>query len=135
MDYFDELDKKQAEQNDKELFEEKYLKQYKVTKKILLITFGIIGVIFLVLGIVFISLGIVDEEDGFPVGWIFIGLGAFYGLIGLIAGLVNSKPNYAKFKERVSKYGGTNIYDLSIRIDMLEAKIKSLEEEIKNKKD
>jgi TRAP-type mannitol/chloroaromatic compound transport system permease large subunit len=133
MNYFDELESKKTEEQEKKLFEEKYIKQQQQTKKVVTLTFGLIALIFIVIGIVFVSLGVVDEEDGFPVGWVFIGLGALYGLIALIFQFIKPQPNYEKFKARVSKYGAVNVYDLSLRIDFLEEKIKKLEEKINEK--
>ena len=133
MNYFDEIENKKSLENEKKLFEEKYLKQQQQTKKIMTLTFGLIALIFIVIGIIFVSLGVVDEEDGFPVGWVFVGLGALYGLIALIFRFIKVQPDYEKFKARVNKYGGLNIYDMALRLDFLEERVKKLEQMIKDK--
>lgn len=129
MDYFDELDKKKTEAAEKKLYDDSYNKQIKNSKKVLGITFGIFAALFIILGIIFL----VAAEEEKEAGWVFVGLGFLYGIIALVYCLVKFKPNYEKYKERIGKYGSTNVYDLSMRVQLLEERIKKLEEQISEK--
>lgn len=125
-------DNKQKEEKERELFENVYKKQSKTNSKILLITFGILGFIFLIMGIILLALGVVDEE-GFNPGFVFAPMGGVFIIIGIIAALTSTKTtnvNYDKFKKRTEKYGYINVYDLTIKVEMLEKKVEELEKKI-----
>lgn len=125
-------DNKQKEEKERELFENVYKKQLKANSKIFLITFGILGFIFLTMGIILLALGVVDET-GFNPGLIFAPMGGVFIIIGIIAALTSTKTtnvNYDKFKKRTEKYGYINVYDLTIKVEMLEQKVEELEKKI-----
>lgn len=125
-------DNKQKEEKERELFENAYKKQSKTNSKIFLITFGILGFIFLIMGIILLALGVVDEE-GFNPGFVFAPMGGVFIIIGIIAALTSTKTtnvNYDKFKKRTEKYGYINVYDLTIKVEMLEQKVEELEKKI-----
>lgn len=125
-------DNKQKEEKERELFENAYKKQSKTNSKIFLITFGILGFIFLIMGIILLALGVVDET-GFNPGFVFAPMGGVFIIIGIIAALTSTKTtnvNYDKFKKRTEKYGYINVYDLTIKVEMLEQKVEELEKKI-----
>ena len=120
------------EQQEREIYEQTYLKQAKTSKRILLMVFGGLGVLFLVMGLVLLSLGIVDEE-GFNPGFVFAPIGGCFLLIAIICAFMPVKPTHAsydKFKSRTSKYGYfINSYDLMIKLEMLEKRVEELEKQ------
>ena len=115
------------EQKEREIYEQSYAKQAKVSKKIFLIVFGLLGLLFLAVGIVPLSLGI-------EVGLIFVFMGGVFLLIAIICAFIPVKPTHAsydKFKSRTSKYGYSMYsYDITIKIEMLEKRVEELEKKV-----
>lgn len=122
MDYFDTYD--ELEISEKKLFEDNYKKQMKITKTI----FKILGFTFLSLGaIVLIILMILALEFSFiAIPFIFIGL--IFVMFGF---LFPNIYNYEKYKNRLNKYGCLNMYELNIKVAMLEEKNNRLEARVK----
>ena len=127
------MENRKKEQQEREIYEQSFVKQAKLSKRILLTVFGILGLIFFVAGIVLLYLGIVDEE-GFNPGIVFTPMGGFFLLMVLILSFIpvkTSQANYEKFKSRTSKYGYyMNSYDLMIKIEMLEKRVEELEKKV-----
>lgn len=121
------MEKRKQEQQEREIYEQSYTKQAKLSKRTLLIVFGLLGLLFLAGGIVLLSLGIEP-------GLIFVLLGGVFLLIAIICAFIPVKPtpaSYDKFKSRTSKYGYyMNSYDLTIKIEMLEKRVEELEKQV-----
>ena len=127
------MENRKKEQQEREIYEQSFVKQAKLSKRILLTVFGILGLIFFVAGIVLLYLGIVDEE-GFNPGFVFAPIGGCFLLVAIICAFMPVKPtdtSYDKFKSRTSKYGYyMNSYDLMIKIEMLEKRVEELEKKV-----
>lgn len=127
------MENRKKEQQEREIYEQSYLKQAKISKRVLLTVFGLLGLLFLAGGIVLLSLGIVDEE-GFNPGFVFVPIGGCFLLVAIICAFIPVKPTHAsydKFKSRTSKYGYyMNSYDLMIKIEMLEKRVEELEKQV-----
>ena len=127
------MENRNKEQREREIYEQSYAKQAKLSKRILLIVFGGLGLLFLVMGIVLLSLGIVDEE-GFNPGFVFAPIGGCFLLLAIIFAFMPVKPtqaSYDKFKSRTAKYGYyMNSYDLMIKLEMLEKRVEELEKQV-----
>lgn len=109
----------------KEIFEETQKKQAKLAKKVILITFGIIGLVFIALGIAFMCTA---DEISYDVGITFLGSGGFMAVLGIILFFaIPTKYDYEKYKMRAEKYGAMNIYVLNAKIAELEARVEDLE--------
>lgn len=121
------MEKRKQEQQEREIYEQSYVKQAKASKRILLIVFGLMGLLFLAGGIVPLSLGIEP-------GLIFVLIGGVFLLIAIICAFIPVKPthtSYDKFKSRTSKYGySINGYDITIKIEMLEKRVEELEKQV-----
>lgn len=121
----------ELEKKEKERFEKLSAKQLKMSRKIMLLIFGMIGGIFLILGIIFLLCDVTDNETGINIGVIFAPIGAFYILLGAIIGAVLPKSyNYEKYKKRIEKYGAYNYYDISSVVSLYQAKTEMLEERV-----
>lgn len=132
MDYFDREEEKQREREESVLYEKQYEKQAKVAKKVILITFGIIGGIFFVVGIFLLAFSVADET-GFSVGFVFLPMGIFFLLLGIILyAVIPTKGNYERFKKNMNRFGYTNPIYLSAQNQLLESRISRLEEKNKS---
>lgn len=117
------------EQQEKEIFEKSYNKVVKSTTRISCLVFIVMGLIFFILGISLFLFG--NSKDAFEVGITFSCLGLFFLFLGLIIYLSSKvNPNYDKFKKRMEKSTSYSNYDNLIRIEMLEEKVRLLEERI-----
>lgn len=121
------MENRNKEQREREIYEQSYAKQAKLSKRIFLIVFGLMGLLFLAGGIVLLSLGIHP-------GLIFVLMGGVFLLIAIICAFMPVKPtpaSYDKFKSRTSKYGYyMNSYDLIIKLEMLEKRVEELEKQV-----
>ena len=131
MDFYEEHSKDQLE---KEAYEKTYQKQMKLIKLILTIVFTIIGITFVVLGICMILFPMGDP-DAVIVGYVFTPFGALFIIVVILISILikpnNVKGAYDRYKKRVNKYGYTNVYDLNIKIQLLENRIEELERRLK----
>lgn len=131
MDYFDMEEAKQKEEEEKKTYDQFYEKQSKISRIIFLSTFGGLGGIFVLLGVLMFVFSIVDE-DGFNPGIVFLPMGAFFVLLGIVLYLViPKKGNYERYKKRVNRYG-YDAFNLMASCKILEVKVKRLEEENKS---
>lgn len=129
MDYFDEEEEKSQEDKESELFEKKYEQQMKLIKKVWLAAFGISGGMFLIIGILLYALYM--SADGFNIGFVFIPLGLFLLLLGIILyAVVPTKGNYERYKKNLSRYDYMEPMSLSIKSQLLESRIAYLENKI-----
>ncbi|MDE6414012.1 MAG: hypothetical protein K2K48_01230 [Anaeroplasmataceae bacterium] len=129
MDYFEEQEVKEKEKLEEQKYQELYQKQTRISRIALLAVFLPMGLIFAVSGIGFLLGG--SEADS-ETGFVFLGCGVFFVVLGLILYFViPKKGNYQRYKTNVEKRGGLNLFDLSIRVGLFEDKIKSLELENK----
>ncbi len=115
----------EEEQRDleKQIFNEKWEKQSKLAKKVLLITFMTIGLIFLILGLVLLIS--INEKE---IGIVYLILGPVFMVIAVITYFaIPNKYNYDKYKKRVDKYGYMNMFEMNAKIIELEERINELE--------
>lgn len=129
MDYFDELEQKNKEELEEKKYQELYQKQIKTLKVTFLIVFGILGFIFLLLGIIFL---ITQEEDPelLPIGIVFTCMGVVYLLLAILFHFcLPKKGNYEKYKKRINRYGGINLFNMNLKVELLEERVSKLEEE------
>lgn len=126
MDFFEE---KERENKEKELYKATFERNVGITRLVLPLVFGGIGLLLLVLGVILFF-----NVDNLP-GYILMGLGGTYIFLALLIFFILSKVNidkaYDRYQRRV-KLGKPiyNTYEMSLRIVMLEKKVKELEEEI-----
>lgn len=125
MDIFEEMEKeKEIEKNYTELA----IKQKKILKKSLTITFSIIGLLFLTIGLCDF---IFDFGEGYVIGIVYSIIGPAFMLAGLLCFLfINTQKvmPYEKYKESMSSFN--NNYPSQIQIQLLEKRIEALEEKI-----
>lgn len=120
------------EEKKKALFEKISEKQLKYVKKTMLIIFALIGAIFLVMGLVLIACNVRDVESDILVGTVFVPIGAFFILLGVIIRLVTPKMyNYENYKKRIAKYGYYSTFDLYITLALSEERIAELENKLR----
>ena len=106
--------------SDKAYFEEASRKQYKETRKIVSLIFGLLGLLFLILGLCFYFSSVVDE-DGTPLGYVFVPVGLFLLILGL--GLFLFLPregNYERFKARVDKGAILDTNEMAVQAAILQ---------------
>lgn len=128
MDYFEVEEKKEKEALEEKKYQELYAKQAKISKTVMLAVFTPIGLVFILLGIIFMLT--LEKEDGIIGGIVFLLLGGFFLIFGLLFYLlIPKKGNYARYKKNIQRFGGLNTYSMLIRIGMLEENVKALEEE------
>ena len=126
MDFFEE---KERDNKEKELYKATFERNVGITRLVLPLVFGGIGLLLLVLGVILFF-----NVDNLP-GYILMGLGGTYIFLALLIFFILSKVNidkaYDRYQRRV-KLGKPiyNTYEMSLRIVMLEKKVKELEEEI-----
>ena len=125
MDYFDEQETKEKEKLEEQKYQELYQKQSKTSRIALLAVFLPMGLIFVFFGIGFL-LG--DPKNESETGIVFLACGLFFALLGIIFYFViPKKGNYQRYKTIVNKRGGLNLFDLSIRVGLLDERMKKLE--------
>ncbi|MDE5546111.1 MAG: hypothetical protein K2M84_06490 [Anaeroplasmataceae bacterium] len=125
MDYFDEQEAKEKEKLEEEKYQELYQKQSKISRIALLGVFLPIGFIFVILGISFL-LGVSETEA--ETSYVFLGCGIFFILLGILCYfIIPKKGNYQRYKRIMNKRGGLNLFDLSIRVGLLDERVKKLE--------
>jgi len=116
--------------SDKAYFEEASRKQYKEARKIVSLIFGLLGLLFLILGLCFYFSSVVDE-DGTPLGYVFVPVGLFLLILGL--GLFLFLPregNYERFKARVDKGAILDTNEMAVQAAILQKRIEKLEERV-----
>ncbi len=127
MDLFEEQEQKRKLEKNKE----EYKKATKRVLTILTIFFMGFGLTFLTIGIVFIFAFNIRDLIFLP----FVIVGGVFILVGLILNIVFRNINYDKIYERYQNRvaNGRMMYsthEMSVRIIMLENRVKELEEEI-----
>ena len=128
MDLFEE---KEKEKKDKELFISTFERNLRIAKLVLPIVFSGIGCLLLVVGIILFF--VVDSLPGIilmPMGGLYIFIAI---LVLFILSKVNPEKAYERYQRRVK--AGKPIYntnEMSLRILMLEKRVKELEEEIES---
>lgn len=140
-------------EKEKEIFNDAIKKRRKITKRILILVFGLLGVIYFAIGIGLLS-GVLNDfmagntidNDVLIPGAVFAILGFIFidavPLVLVIYKSIENKPaNYERFKDQREKYGYMNMYDLSTKVTMMETQIdelykknEELEKEIKELK-
>ena len=130
MDAFEELEK----QNDLKKTKEQHKKILSRINKILTIVFGSIGLIFLITGIVLLFT--VKELDAYLAPLI---IGGVYLILAVVLNIVFRNINIDKVYDKIIKRAEngkimTNTNEMSVRIVMLESRVKRLEEEIESLK-
>ena len=134
MDYFDENN--EVVDLEKKIFEEKYKQQNVRAKKILTITFGILGLVFIILGLIFYLVFInIEEVLAYSLGFSLLGTGIIFLICLLIFRLIPDTINYEKYKKRINRGGYISIYEMNARMAVLEEKNKVLESKIKTLED
>lgn len=130
MDYFDKMEQKNKEVMEEKKFQELYEKQAKIARFVLLIVMGSLGFFFIVFGIIALCIENPLEPELLPLGIVFTSLGGFFLVLGLLLFFViPKKGNYERYKKRVNRLGGLNFFDMNLRIEFLEDRVKKLEEE------
>ena len=128
MDFFEE---KEKEKKDKELFKATFERNVGICKLVIPIVFSGIGCILIIVGLILFL--VVDSLPGIilmPMGGLYIGIAI---LVLFILSKVNSDKAYERYQRRVK--AGKPIYntnEMSLRILMLENKVKELEEGIES---
>ena len=130
MDAFEELEK----QNDLKKTKEQHKKILSRINKILTIVFGSIGLVFLITGIVLLFT--VKELDAYLAPLI---IGGVYLILAVVLNIVFRNINVDKVYDKIIKRAEngkimTNTNEMSVRIVMLESRVKRLEEEIESLK-
>lgn len=130
MDAFEELEK----QKDLKKTKEEHKKILLRINKILTIVFGSIGLVFLITGIVLLFT--VKELDAYLAPLI---IGGVYLILAIVLNIVFRNINIDKVYDKIIKRAEngkimTNTNEMSVRIVMLESRVKRLEEEIESLK-
>ena len=130
MDAFEELEK----QKDLKKTKEEHKKILSRINKILTIVFGSIGLVFLITGIVLLFT--VKELDAYLAPLI---IGGVYLILAIVLNIVFRNINIDKVYDKIIKRAEngkimTNTNEMSVRIVMLESRVKRLEEEIESLK-
>lgn len=133
-DYFEMQENKEKEALEEKKYQELYQKQTKIARIILLACFGPIGLIFFIIGLV-AFLGGNEDVELQKMGITFLALGIFFLILGLVFLICfPKKGNYARYKRNVERFGGLNIFDIKLRVEMLEEKVQHLKEQNKELK-
>ena len=130
MDAFEELEKQKGLKKTKEEHKKILLR----INKILTIVFGSIGLVFLITGIVLLFT--VKELDAYLAPLI---IGGVYLILAIVLNIVFRNINIDKVYDKIIKRAEngkimTNTNEMSVRIVMLESRVKRLEEEIESLK-
>lgn len=108
---------------EKQIFDETQAKQAKFLKKYILFFLCGIGIAFTLAAILFFCL---DIEKEIPI--VFLSIGLVLIVLGIVLYFaIPTKYNYDKFKSRVQKIGGINVYEMNAKIVELEERIATLE--------
>lgn len=128
MDLFEEKDR---EKEEKKIFTSRYEKNMKILRIVMVSVFGVLGFVFLLLGAIFITF--VEQTAAIT----FFILGGIYAIVAIIMFIVTQNIDadkaYERYKNRVKD--GKQIYttyEMSMRIILLEKRVKELEEEIES---
>ena len=125
MDLFEEMEKKQTEeQNYKELA----VKQKRQMKQILTTVFSIIGALFLVIGLCDFAF---DFGEEYVIGIVYCIIGPLFILAGLLCWvLINPQKimTYEKYKKSLEK--NSYNYPTLLQFQLLEKRVEALEEKI-----
>ena len=127
-----------------QLFQEKYQRQMKQMRRLMLFVFGGIGIAMLLAGTILYGLQVYDEE-GFLLAIPFFILGGTFTVIGLFMSLLLGKiapSNYEKMQEKAKKNGGlflshNGVYLSTLvmvhqeQIETLNKQIQQLEDQIR----
>ena len=134
------------EEIEKEIYEKAVTKQNRLLKKVLSLTFGIMGIVFAIITTVVALLPKESTDAIFESNYektvfiiIFASFAAVFLLVAIIARLINVKPNYEKYKNQIEKRGFAHCstFTLYAEMEMMKEKIARLEktvEELKNEK-
>ena len=134
------------EEIEKEIYEKAVTKQNRLLKKVLSLTFGIMGIVFAIITTVVAILPKESTDAIFESNYektvfiiIFASFAAVFLLVAIIARLINVKPNYEKYKNQIKKRGFAyySTFTLYAEMEMMKEKIARLEEtveELKNEK-
>lgn len=94
------------EEIEKEIYEKAVAKQNRLLKKVLSLTFGIMGIVFAIITTVVALLPKESTDAIFESNYektvfiiIFASFAAVFLLVAIIARLINVKPNYEKYKK------------------------------------
>lgn len=108
----------------KEVFKDKTKRQGIIVKKVLFLTFTLIGLAFVIIGVL---IGSNYQNDMYMLCY----MGCFFIFLGIILYfLVPTEYNYEKYNTRVERYGGYNVYELIAKVKNLEEKNAELEKRI-----
>ena len=130
MDIFEE---KEKEKKEKKVFEENFSRQLKIFRISFCTSFLAVGAVLLIMGIIMLNI----EQLA---SYVLIPLGGFFVLIAIIANAITMaiKPDkvYEKYKNDFKESKPImNTSQISLRILMLETKVKELEEEVERLKE
>lgn len=129
------------EEKEKKAYSEAIIKRRKITKRILILAFLIMGIVYFAIGIGLLAgtlndimAGQTPDEELFIPGAVFAILGFLLldavPLVIVIFKSVENKPvNYKRYKDQVEKFGYINTYDLSTKVTIMEQQIKELYQE------
>ena len=117
----------------KKRYNELSKKQIKIAKIVMTSVFSLMAVVWIVLGVAFKITGI--GEAGGPPWYIFAGIGGVWLVIAVLIAIFMKAPSYETMKKRSEKYYGYSSMDYGsienkARTDVLEERVKELEEEV-----
>lgn len=131
------------EEIEKEIYEKAVTKQNRLLKKVLSLTFGIMGIVFAIITTVVALLPKESTDAIFESNYektvfiiIFASFAAVFLLVDIIARLINVKPNYEKYKNQIEKHGFAyySTFTLYAEMEMMKEKIARLEETVEKLK-
>ena len=131
------------EEIEKEIYEKAVTKQNRLLKKVLSLTFGIMGIVFAIITTVVALLPKESTDAIFESNYektvfiiIFASFAAVFLLVDIIARLINVKPNYEKYKNQIEKHGFAyySTFTLYAEMEMMKVKIARLEETVEKLK-
>ena len=131
------------EEIEKEIYEKAVTKQNRLLKKVLSLTFGIMGIVFAIITTVVALLPKENTDAIFESNYektvfiiIFASFAAVFLLVVIIARLINVKPNYEKYKNQIEKRGLVyySTFTLYAEMEMMKEKIARLEETVEKLK-
>lgn len=137
----DDIDREELERRTRKNFNEKMDRQMRLSRRLMLLIYGIIGLVFLIMGAVFLIVGIKDEESGMNPGMIFAPMGGFFVLLGVILYAVMPKKFDAEKAKRRAAGGRVNYYDSvwmmtmqQTELEMLKERVDELEDDVRRLK-
>lgn len=131
------------EEIEKEIYEKAVTKQNRLFKKVLSLTFGIMGIVFAIITTVVAVLPKESTDAIFESNYektvfiiIFASFAAVFLLVAIIARLINVKPNYEKYKNQIEKRGFAyySTFTLYAEMEIMKEKIARLEETVEELK-